>query len=92
MTHDGGPRKIGPGRLVVVVGPSGAGKDTLIALAQTECSATAHVVFPRRVVTRPASAAEDHDSVSDHAFDARLRTGGFAFWWQAHGLKIRHPG
>jgi ribose 1,5-bisphosphokinase len=91
VTHDGGPRRIGPGRLVVVVGPSGAGKDTLMALAQTECGATAHVVFPRRVVTRPASAAEDHDSVSDHTFDARLRAGGFAFSWQAHGLKYGIP-
>lgn len=44
---------IGPGRLVLVVGPSGAGKDTVLTLARDACRGT--VLFPRRVVTRPAS-------------------------------------
>ncbi|MGA7013248.1 MAG: phosphonate metabolism protein/1,5-bisphosphokinase (PRPP-forming) PhnN, partial [Pseudolabrys sp.] len=53
---------IGPGRLVLVVGPSGAGKDTVITGAKAACAADSTFVFPRRVVTRPASDAEDHDT------------------------------
>jgi ribose 1,5-bisphosphokinase len=83
--------RIGPGRLVLVVGPSGAGKDTLIALARAGCADDPTVVFPRRIVTRASSAAEDHEIVSEEAFDAAGRQGAFAFWWSAHGLKYALP-
>ena len=76
---------IGPGRLVLVVGPSGAGKDTLIAGARAACRDDATVVFPRRVVTRPASNFEDNDFVSKSAFEQAAAKGAFAFWWSAHG-------
>jgi ribose 1,5-bisphosphokinase len=83
--------RIGPGALVVVVGPSGAGKDTLIARARALCARESQIdpgiVFPRRIVTRPSSAAEDHDSVSPPEFDAAVGQGIYAFWWEAHGLK-----
>ena len=84
------PRGIGPGRMVLVVGPSGAGKDTLIARAKAACL-DSEVVFPRRIITRPSSAAEDHDTVSDAAFDRAVAEGAFAVWWQAHGLKYALP-
>src|SRR6266699_2369727 len=51
---------VGPGALVLVVGPSGAGKDTLIAMARASCADDAATVFPRRIVTRARSDAEDH--------------------------------
>jgi len=85
-----GARGIGPGRLVLVVGPSGAGKDTLIARARAMCRDD-QVVFPRRVITRPASAAEDNDTLSEQAFDAALAGGAFALSWSAHGLKYGIP-
>jgi ribose 1,5-bisphosphokinase len=85
------PAPIGPGRFVLVVGPSGAGKDTLIAGAKATCSGDPAIVFPRRVVTRPASDAEDHDCLNDAAFDGSVNNGAFAFWWQAHGLKYGVP-
>ncbi len=82
---------VGPGALVLVVGPSGAGKDTLIAMARASCAGDAATVFPRRIVTRARSDAEDHDSISDAAFDDGIGQGAFAFWWEAHGLKYALP-
>ena len=63
---------IGPGRLVLVVGPSGAGKDTLLRLARAACVDDHDVVFPRRVVTRASSADEDNIAVGPDDF-ARAR-------------------
>ena len=76
---------IGSGRLVLVVGPSGAGKDTLIAGARAACRDDTTVIFPRRVVTRPASAFEDNDVLSKFDFAQAAANGEFAFWWSAHG-------
>jgi ribose 1,5-bisphosphokinase len=77
---------IGPGRLVAVAGPSGAGKDTLLRFARNLLRADPNIVFPRRLITREPSADEDHESLSDADFAAAVAAGGFAFWWAAHGL------
>jgi ribose 1,5-bisphosphokinase len=82
---------IGPGRLVLVVGPSGAGKDTLIGLAQAARAADANVVFPRRVVTREATSFENNEAVSPLLFGQMLAHGDFAFQWEAHGLRYGLP-
>ncbi len=72
------------GRLFAVVGPSGAGKDTLIDAARSACP---DLVIVRRVITRPASAGgEDYEGVSLFEFTARKVNGGFALDWKAHGL------
>jgi ribose 1,5-bisphosphokinase len=76
---------VGPGRLVLVVGPSGAGKDTLIGRARTACRDDRTVVFPRRIVTRSPSAFEDNEFMPPAAFEQAARRGAFAFWWSAHG-------
>jgi len=76
---------IGPGRLVLVVGPSGAGKDTLLALAQAACVDDGNIVFPRRVVTREASSSEENEQMSPDAFQQALDQGKFAINWEAHG-------
>lgn len=80
------------GHLVLVVGPSGAGKDTLIGAARAALGNDPGFVFPRRVVTREAVAAlEDHDSVSAGEFAERERAGAFALSWTAHGLSYGLP-
>ena len=78
--------RIGLGRLVLVVGPSGAGKDTLIAGARAACASDHFIVFPRGVITRPSTATEDHDTMSVEAFRQAAALGRFALWWEAHGL------
>jgi len=82
---------VGPGRFVLIVGPSGTGKDTLIAGARTACADAANVAFPRRVVTRAISNAEDHDSLDVADFDRAVKNGKFALWWEAHGHKYGIP-
>jgi ribose 1,5-bisphosphokinase len=82
---------IGPGRLILVVGPSGAGKDTLLSLARAACADDSNVVFARRVITRPASASEDNEEVSPDAFQDALARGDFAMHWEAHGHRYALP-
>jgi ribose 1,5-bisphosphokinase len=79
------PAPIGPGRLVLVVGPSGAGKDTLLGLARAACADDGSIVFPRRVVTREASSFEDNEQMGLDAFRQARGQGDFAVDWEAHG-------
>ncbi|QOZ36033.1 phosphonate metabolism protein/1,5-bisphosphokinase (PRPP-forming) PhnN [Bradyrhizobium sp. CCBAU 53421] len=76
---------IGPGRLILVVGPSGAGKDTLLGLAKAACADDRDVVFPRRLITREASVSEDNQEVSAEAFQRAVAAGDYAMHWEAHG-------
>lgn len=82
---------IGPGQVVLIVGPSGAGKDAILREVRGRLSGDARFVFPRRVVTRQPDAAEGHDAVTLADFQSRLRRGAFALYWQAHGLHYAIP-
>ncbi len=74
-------------RLIVVVGPSGAGKDTMLRLWRERLGADPRVHFVRRLITRPADpAGEDHRPVWRETFHALQAEGRLAFDWQAHGL------
>ena len=90
MAHDEASG-IGPGRLVLVVGPSGAGKDTLLRLAQAACVDDRDIVFPRRVVTRESSEAEDNMAMSQDEFRRAREHGDFAVHWEAHGHSYALP-
>ncbi|MBR1199434.1 phosphonate metabolism protein/1,5-bisphosphokinase (PRPP-forming) PhnN [Bradyrhizobium sp. AUGA SZCCT0240] len=84
-TSTGHADAIGPGRLILVVGPSGAGKDTLLGLARAACADDGTIAFPRRVITRQASASEDNEEVSAGTFEAALARDEYAMHWEAHG-------
>lgn len=76
------------GRLIAVVGPSGVGKDSLIAGI---AAARPDLVVARRAITRPADLSEPFEAVGDAAFDSRLDAGAFALHWSAHGLRYGIP-
>jgi ribose 1,5-bisphosphokinase len=80
------------GGFVLIVGPSGAGKDTLIGLARERLAADERFVFPRRLVTRASSAFEDHDTVDEASFTRDWGAGLFPLAWRAHGLGYALPG
>lgn len=70
--------------IFAVVGPSGAGKDTLIRGA---LQARPDLRLVRRVITRPAEAGgEVFDGVTPEDFAARKANGDFALTWTAHAL------
>ena len=74
------------GKLILVVGPSGAGKDSVLSAAKIHFGARRDVVFPRRFVTRLGNAAaEDHVSISEMEFAIAVADDAFALWWRAHG-------
>lgn len=77
------------GALVAIVGPSGAGKDTLMAAL---CAGRDDLVMARRAITRPAGAAgEDHEALTPEAFADRVAAGDFLVHWCAHGLRYGIP-
>jgi ribose 1,5-bisphosphokinase len=74
------------GRLVYVMGPSGAGKDTLLGLAREQLTG-GPVLFAHRYVTRPADAGgENHVALTPAEFAWRDAQGLFALAWHSHAL------
>ena len=74
------------GPLVYVMGPSGAGKDSVMERARALLPGDAAVIFAHRYITRPPGAGgENHVALSAAEFALRRSHGLFAFHWQAHG-------
>lgn len=84
--------QVSAGCMVVVVGPSGAGKDTLMAAAAERFAGDPRLHVVRRVITRPSDAGgEDFEGVDVTEFERRRASGDFAVHWQAHGLHYAIP-
>ena len=75
---------------MLVVGPSGAGKDTLMDLAKAAHKGNPDIVFARRVVTREPI-GEDHYTLDELGFMLALKNGDFLLAWSAHGLHYGVP-
>jgi phosphonate metabolism protein PhnN/1,5-bisphosphokinase (PRPP-forming) len=86
---NGNSRAVAPvrrGHLVLLVGPSGAGKDSILDGARIELADDAKFQFVQREITRPADAGgENHLPVTWDAFCARSSDGSYALAWKAHG-------
>ncbi len=79
------------GRLFYLMGPSGAGKDSLLEAARAPLQ-TRGCRIARRVITRSAEAiGEEAQAVSVAEFEQLRRGGAFALDWQANGLHYGIP-
>ena len=73
-------------RVVYVMGPSGAGKDTLLSYARVRLAGSA-VMFAHRYITRPPREhGENHVALSPAEFALLRARGGFALAWGAHDM------
>ena len=80
-----------PGSFIFVVGPSGAGKDSLISAARERLSPESFV-FARRTITRRAGApGEEHEACTPEEFARREAAGEFLITWHAHSLHYGLP-
>jgi phosphonate metabolism protein PhnN/1,5-bisphosphokinase (PRPP-forming) len=75
-------------RLLVVVGPSGAGKDTLMAAWRQRAMERGQPLhIAQRAITRPVLAGgEAHETLADAQWQAECDAGAFALHWHANGL------
>ena len=86
------PLPVDAGTMVVVVGPSGAGKDSVMSYAARHFADEPRLGFVRRVITRPPDAGgEAHEAIDAAGFHARAVAGDFAVSWDAHGLSYGIP-
>ncbi|MBA1207777.1 phosphonate metabolism protein/1,5-bisphosphokinase (PRPP-forming) PhnN [Pseudomonas fulva] len=91
MHHDASCVSPPRGKLILLIGPSGAGKDSLIDAARPQLAA-ARVEIARRVITRSAEAkGEAAVGVDAEQFERMKLQGAFAMHWQANGLQYGIP-
>ncbi|WP_245418210.1 phosphonate metabolism protein/1,5-bisphosphokinase (PRPP-forming) PhnN [Cohaesibacter haloalkalitolerans] len=80
------------GRFILLVGPSGAGKDSLLDYAKARLKDDPRILFVRRCITRQqGDPSEDHESMSIVDFQKAEMQGRFVISWGAHGLYYGLP-
>ena len=73
-------------RLFYLVGPSGAGKDTLLNEIKQKQYSVHQPIVGHRYITRPPSVNdENHIQLSTFDFQQRKDSGLFLFDWASHG-------
>lgn len=71
--------------LFYLIGPSGSGKDALLAYTREHLAGSTPVLFSHRYITRPSQAGgENHIALTQAEFDQRQQLGLFALSWQSH--------
>jgi phosphonate metabolism protein PhnN/1,5-bisphosphokinase (PRPP-forming) len=80
------------GTLFLMVGPSGAGKDSLIKAAAKTLAGNSSYVIAKRAITRPAdSDREDHEPVSVDEFRGRVARDEFMLSWNVYDTHYGIP-
>lgn len=70
--------------VILIVGPSGSGKDTLLRSAKKHFGPTDKLSFVRRYITRPPSKDEDNFYLDQEGFLTLKECQFFVSTWQAH--------
>lgn len=78
-------------KLIIIVGASGAGKDSLLKAAKDHFRDHPNIHFVRRYITRKPGEFEDNFYVDDVAFEILKDHGFFFSYWYAHELKYGVP-
>jgi ribose 1,5-bisphosphokinase len=74
-------------QLIYIMGPSGAGKDSVIQYARRKLNAAQPILFAHRYITRPVGEdIENYIALTPAEFAQRKNHGLFAFDWEAYGL------
>jgi len=73
-------------RLMIIAGPSGAGKDSCIDWCLKHLDSSRFVIRAHRYCTRPTGIGENFISLDQADFSRRLAIGAFALHWSANGL------
>lgn len=74
------------GQWIFICGPSGVGKDSVIAWSIQALAGQSSIVFARRLVTRNAQPGSDDQAVNELDFLSMRQSGGLRWFWQAHGF------
>jgi ribose 1,5-bisphosphokinase len=70
------------------MGPSGAGKDTVLRCVRAQLAPGEKIAFAHRYITRPPDPRhENFVTLNEAEFDTRRQAGLFAFDWRAHGFR-----
>jgi ribose 1,5-bisphosphokinase len=80
-------------RMIYVMGPSGAGKDSLLDWLRNKLPPQSPIHFAKRTIDRPLQAlGEQHESVDATTFDRLQKEKSFAMHWLANGRQygVRH--
>lgn len=80
-------RNVNSARLIYTVGPSGAGKDSLLAWLRLNMPAHFNLHFAQRCITRAVQAdGELHESVDVETFRLLRESNAFVLHWSANGM------
>lgn len=74
-------------RLFYLMGPSGAGKDSLLFRCRERLSERACLIASRYITRPPELQGENHLWLTEAEFQQRLMLGTFALHWEANGYR-----
>lgn len=73
------------GKLLLIVGNSGTGKDSLLAILKQQAGTELRLVYPKRWITRNLSDPnESYHPVTLSEFVRKIKAGDFFIWWEAY--------